>query len=89
MPCEEGQNQDRKGSTEHHLKESSYAPTTVPRLSGASEVRENYMCCHLRLSFINLNRASGTGNAALSQSIKSTFACVYVLYLIFCHLFSL
>lgn len=71
MPCE-GQSKDRKGSTEHHLKESSYAPAPVPRLSGASEVRENYACCQLRLSFINLNGASGTGNAVLSQSIKST-----------------
>ncbi|XP_013926082.1 PREDICTED: secretion-regulating guanine nucleotide exchange factor [Thamnophis sirtalis] len=38
MRCEEGPSQDRKESTEHHLKESSYAPDTVPRLSGASEI---------------------------------------------------
>ncbi|KAG8125736.1 hypothetical protein E2320_020836, partial [Naja naja] len=37
MPCE-GQNQERKGSTEHHLKQSSYAPAIVSRLSDASEI---------------------------------------------------
>ncbi|XP_063145462.1 secretion-regulating guanine nucleotide exchange factor isoform X3 [Candoia aspera] len=34
----EGQSQDGKRSTEHHLKEPSYAPAIVPRLAGASEV---------------------------------------------------
>ncbi|KAL7992142.1 hypothetical protein Chor_016398, partial [Crotalus horridus] len=40
MPCER-ESQDRKRSIEHHLKESSFAPATVPKLSGASEVRKN------------------------------------------------
>lgn len=70
MPCER-QSQDRKRSTEHDLKESSYAPAAVPKLSGASEVRKNYACCQLRPSFLNLNGASGTRDAVLSQSIES------------------
>ncbi|XP_039206741.1 secretion-regulating guanine nucleotide exchange factor isoform X1 [Crotalus tigris] len=37
MPCER-ESQDRKRSIEHHLKESSFAPATVPKLSGASEI---------------------------------------------------
>ncbi|ETE69611.1 Secretion-regulating guanine nucleotide exchange factor, partial [Ophiophagus hannah] len=52
MPCE-GQNQERKGSAEHHLKQSSYAPATVSRLSGASE---NTKCaighCNVYYSFV-------------------------------------